>query len=56
MMLDYYLALCYPSDMAEAASEVDNLLCNMLEGTTGLDIPMLDMESLCRVGGWWRET
>ena len=45
MMLDDYLALCYPSDMAEAASEVDNLICNML-----------DMESLCRVGGWWGET
>ena len=32
MKLDYHLALCYPSDMAEAASEMDNLLYNMLEG------------------------
>jgi hypothetical protein len=43
MKLDYHLALCYPSDMAEAASEMDNLLFNMLEGATDMDIPRLDM-------------
>ena len=29
---------------------MDNLLCNMLEGATGLDIPRLDLERLC--AGW----
>ena len=31
MKLDYHLALCYPSDMAEAAAEMDQLLHNMVE-------------------------
>ena len=31
MMLDYHLVLCYQSDMAEGSSEMDNLLCNMLD-------------------------
>ena len=29
---------------------MDNLLCNMLEGATGLDIPRLDGEFV--QGGW----
>ena len=43
MKLDYHLALCYPNDMAEAASQMDQLLYNMLEGACDLDIPRVDM-------------
>ena len=43
MKLDYHLSLCYPSDMAEAASEMDQLLHNMLECATDLTIPRSDM-------------
>ena len=42
MKLDYHLALCYPSDMAEAAQEMDRLLGGMLYAATGLRIPMED--------------
>ena len=42
MKLDYHLALCYPTDSAQAASEMDQLLYNMLEGATDLDIPKVD--------------
>ena len=42
MKLDYHLALCYPSDMAEAAKEMDRLLASMLQSATGLRIPMED--------------
>ena len=42
MKLDYHLALCYPSDMAEAAKEMDRLLASMLLSATGLRIPMED--------------
>ena len=42
MKLDYHLALCYPSDMAEAAAEMDRLLYTMLETATDLNIPTRD--------------
>ena len=42
MKLDYHLALCYPSDIAEAAAEMDQLLYTMLESATGLAIPRVD--------------
>ena len=42
MKLDYHLSLCYPSDMAEAAAEMDQLLYTMLEGATGLAIPRVE--------------
>ena len=42
MKLDYHLALCYPTDMAEAAKEMDKLLYNMLESASGLFIPKVD--------------
>ena len=40
--LDYHLALCYPSDMAEASIEMDRLLYNMLESAASLTIPGRD--------------
>ena len=42
MKLDYHLALCYPSDIVEAAKEMDKLLKNMVECATGMSIPLLD--------------
>ena len=42
MKLDYHLALCYPSDIAEAAKDMDILLGSMLHSATGLRIPMED--------------
>ena len=42
MKLDYHLALCYPSDMAEAAAEMDQLLHNMVEAASGLTIPRVE--------------
>ena len=43
MKLDYHLALCYPSDMLEAANEMDRLLWTMVECSTGITIPRVDM-------------
>ena len=43
MKLDYHLSLCYPSDMAEAAKEMDDLLLSMVENATKLSIPMVDL-------------
>ena len=43
MKLDYHLALCYPSDMLEAAKEMDRLLWTMLECSSGITIPRVDM-------------
>ena len=40
MKLDYHLALCYPSDMMEAAKEMDIILGSMLQSATGIPIPM----------------
>ena len=40
--LDYHLSLCYPSDMREAAKEMDSLLISMLNSATGLSVPMVD--------------
>ena len=42
MKLDYYLGLCYPSDIAEAACEMDHLLYKMLEKASALSIPRSD--------------
>ena len=42
MKLDYHLSLCYPSDMLQAAKEMDNLLWLMLERASGLNIPRLE--------------
>ena len=42
MKLDYHLALCYPSDMVEAAKEMDRILGAMLHSATGFAIPMVD--------------
>ena len=39
MKLDYHLALCYPTDMVEAAKEMDRLLKRLLECASGLSIP-----------------
>ena len=39
MKLDYHISLCYPSDMEEAAREMDNLLWRMMEKATNLSIP-----------------
>ena len=39
MKLDYHLALCYPTDMVEAAKEMDRLLKTLLECASGLSIP-----------------
>ena len=40
--LDYHLSLCYPSDIAEAAKELDSVLWDLLEYATGLHIPRCD--------------
>ena len=40
--LDYHLTLCYPSDMLEAAEEMDRILVSMVESATHLSIPMID--------------
>ena len=40
--LDYHLSLCYPSDMAEAARQMDSQLISMLNSATGLTIPMVE--------------
>ena len=40
--LDYHLALCYPSDMLEAAEEMDKILVSMVESAADLSIPMQD--------------
>ena len=42
MKLDYHLALCYPTDMVEAAREMDRLLHTMLECSSTLSIPKVD--------------
>ena len=42
MKLDYQLSLCYPSDIREAAIDMDNLLSSMLKSAAGLNVPMLD--------------
>ena len=41
-MLDYHMALCYPTDMAEAAKEMDRLLFTMLECSSSQSIPKID--------------
>ena len=43
--LDWHLSLCYPSDIRDAAQEIDLLLWNLLEYATKLHIPGRD-ESL----------
>ena len=40
--LDYHLTLCYPEDIVEAAEKMDEVLWNMLEKASGLDIPKVD--------------
>ena len=40
--LDYWLSLCYPSDVQEAASYLDTALWGVLERATGLHIPRGD--------------
>ena len=40
--LDFHLSLCYPSDMAETARQMDSLLMSMLNSATGLTIPMVE--------------
>ena len=42
MKLDYHISLCYPSDMVEAAKEMDCLLWKMMEKATNLAIPKVD--------------
>lgn len=42
MKLDFHIALCYPSDMEEAARLMDEILWNMLEKAAGLSIPRVD--------------
>ena len=42
MKLDYHISLCYPSDMVEAAKEMDKLLWNMVEKATELSIPKVN--------------
>ena len=42
MKMDYHMALCYPSDMAVAAVEMDRLIYNMLESAASLSIPRRD--------------
>ena len=40
--MDYHLSLCYPSDMVEAAMEIDRILLSMVQKATCLAIPMVD--------------
>ena len=40
--LGYHLFLCYPSDMVEAAVEMDRILLSMVQKATGLAIPMVE--------------
>ena len=42
MKLDYHISLCYPSDMAEAARQMDQLLWSMVEKATNLSIPKVE--------------
>ena len=42
MKLDYHLALCYPTDMAEAAREMDKLLYKMVDSSSDLSIPRVN--------------
>ena len=42
MKLDYHISLCYPSDMEEAAKEMDILLWRMMEKATNLKIPKVE--------------
>ena len=37
--MDYHLSLCYPSDMEEAAMEMDRILLSMVQKATGLVPP-----------------
>ena len=37
-----FLSLCYPSDMVEAAAEMDRILLSMVQKATGLAIPLVD--------------
>ena len=38
--LDFHMSLCYPSDMEEAAKEMDRVLGTMLHSAVGFHIPM----------------
>ena len=40
--LDYQLSLRYPSDIREAAIDMDNLLSSMLNSAAGLNVPMVN--------------
>ena len=40
--LDYWLSLCYPSDIREAARHLDFVLWGVLQKATGLQIPRVD--------------
>ena len=42
MKLDYHLAMCFPSDVAEAAREMDKLLYKMVESSADLSIPRVN--------------
>jgi hypothetical protein len=42
MKLDYHISLCYPSDMVEAAKEMDHLLWGMVERATNISIPKME--------------
>ena len=37
--LDWHLSLCYPSDISDAAAELDSVLWDLLEHATKLHIP-----------------
>ena len=45
MKLDDHMASCYPTDMVEAAKEMDKLLYSMVEASApaGLSIPKTDV-------------
>ena len=53
--LDWHLSLCYPSDISEAAFELDRILWNLLEHATKLHIPKggegLGVECVLQVPG-----
>ena len=40
--LDYHLSLCYPSDMVEAAVEMDRILLSKVQKAIGLAVPMVE--------------
>ena len=45
--LDYWIQLCYPSDISTAAVKLDNILWNVLQCVSGSVIPRLEIDK-----GW----